>query len=81
MGHYLSEMDSDYANNRPKGLSDDDRKVIHDFYAPEAPGTGTSCPKCGAELSWNWSNADNLFLHINWHRILKDSLGYRGARL
>lgn len=51
-------------------VADADREKIREFYAPDRTGTGSSCPRCGAALDWNWSAATDLLLHIKWHENL-----------
>lgn len=71
MGHYASEM-PDY-DDQPASRAEtgyDNKDVIHDFYAPEDPGTGSPCPRCGAKIRWHWMNVDGLLLHIKWHENL-----------
>ncbi len=40
---------------------------IQKFFGREHVGTNSSCPLCGASIEWNWSSADNMNLHIDWH--------------
>jgi hypothetical protein len=42
--------------------------LIENFYGDRGMvGTNRSCPICGASLQWNWADAGNLKLHIDWH--------------
>ncbi|UVG35153.1 hypothetical protein SEA_CECE_118 [Microbacterium phage Cece] len=90
MGHYASEVG--YYDGRPStpddqnGYLPENKKLIEDFYAPEYPGTGSSCPRCGASLDWNWTRVRGVITHIKWHENLEAILQhqprpYPGRRL
>ncbi len=64
----------EYDRTPPPQVSAEDRAKIKAFYEPEYSGTGSSCPRCGASLDWNWSVATDLLLHIDWHENLVEAI-------
>lgn len=47
--------------------------VILNFFGEKSfVNAGASCPVCGASIEWNWTDAANLQLHIQWH----DRIGF-----
>lgn len=56
-------------------ISEEDRKLIDEFFGnPEHVGAGSSCPRCGASVEWNYINGKNMILHIKWHRNLAGAI-------
>lgn len=76
MGHYLSEMGG--YDRRPK-VSDSEETVIKKFFGEEYTGINSACPRCGAELEWHYTDAENLLLHIKWHENLNAILRHQSS--
>lgn len=74
MGHYASEM-GDYTS--PARIPDSEREAIKAFFGKEYTGINSPCPRCGASLEWEYTGAQNLLLHIKWHRNLAAILGHQ----
>jgi len=67
-------------------ISEEDRKLIDEFFGnPERVGAGSSCPRCGASVNWNYINGKDMLLHIKWHENLVTSIchgaPYPGMRI
>lgn len=43
-------------------------EIVNFYGIKNLTACGLSCPLCGASLDWNWSDATNLKLHIDWHK-------------
>lgn len=62
----------------PRSISDEQRKIIYKFFGDsEHVGTGSSCPRCGASIEWNYINGDDMILHIKWHENLQAISGHQ----
>ena len=72
MGHYLSEMDPEWASTRPRVVAGEERRTLEKFYEThgEKPGTGSPCPRCGADVTWDWVNVKYILIHIKWHETV-----------